>query len=398
MGSAVLGGAGGKFITTGNSGALFNPSWSPDGTRGAFLGHLRPVGLLSHFRLWIAEVDARGSPRSDPRCLTGSFDRSFGSWSLLGPVPGGEGPPARSPDGTTLFASATDRGTVHLHAVDAATGRVFQLTSGDRVVYGWSADAARKSFSFAVAGPEDPSEIHVGALPSDTASLSWPPAPAGFDCPEVVPLRPATRTNASLLEAREVVRVERFTFAAPGGPRADGWVVRPARFEEGRRYPAVLLISSGPGAMYAGTFAPDFQILAASGLAVIYTNPRGSHGYGEEFSGALHGDWATSAFADVMPGEDEALRRFPWIDPDRLGVMGASYGGYLTAWTIGHTHRFRAACAIGAPANCWSLFGTGDAGYMRDDDWGGTPWEAAERLIQQSPVGHVAGITAATLK
>jgi len=385
-----------RFITTGN-GAFFNPSWSPDGRRIAFLGHRRPVGLLSDFRLWVAEVDAQGNPRGDPRCLTDSFDRSFGTWFLLGPPPDGEGPPVWSADGTTLFALATDRGTVHLHAVDAATGRVSRLTTGDRVVYGWSASGNRKSFGFAVAGPEDLGDIHVGTLPSDAASPSWPPAPAESDCPEVVSLRRVTRANTPLVEGRELVRAERFTFAAPGGPTADGWVVRPARLEEGRRYPAVLSIAGGPGAMYGSTFVPDFQILAASGLAVIYTNPRGCHGYGEEFCGALYGDWATSAFADVMAGVDEALRRYPWIDPDRLGVMGASYGGYLTAWTIGQTHRFRAACPISAPTNFMSLFGTGATEYMREGDWGGTPWGAAEHLVQQSPMGHVVGIASATL-
>jgi len=149
--------------------------------------------------------------------------------------------------------------------------------------------------------------------------------------------------------------------------------------------------------MYAGTFFFEFQLLAASGLGVIFTNPRGSQGYGEKFCAGIKEEWGVNDYADLMAGVDAALERFDWIDPERLGVAGGSYGGYMTSWIIGHTNRFKAACSMRAVNNCHSFFGTSDMGFHWDHIWHGTPWENWEMLIKQSPITHVGGVKTPTL-
>ncbi len=383
---------------TRGTGPFGRPSWSPDGGRLAFLGHEMERRWYSDTKLWLVEVDEDGAARREPVCLTRAFGRSFGDQSITDMrVGGGDARPCWSPDGRTLYLLASDHGTTHLHAVDAATGRVSQLTSGDRVLYAWSADASCRRFAFAVATAASPGDIHVGQLPGYINPSTWPAAPAGPEAPEVITHRPVTATNSDLLSSRLVSLPERFTFSAPGGPAVDGWAIKPIPCEEGKRYPAVLQIHGGPMAMYTGTFFFEFQLLAAAGLGVIFTNPRGSQGYGEEFCAGIEEEWGVNDYADLMAGVDEALRRLPWIDPDRLGVAGGSYGGYMTSWIIGHTDRFRAACSMRAVNNCHSFFGTSDTGYQWDLIWHGTPWENWENLIRQSPITYVGNVKTPTL-
>jgi dipeptidyl aminopeptidase/acylaminoacyl peptidase len=386
-----------KRLTRG-TGPFHAPSWSPDGGRIAFLGHEREHVWYSDDKIWLAAVGPEGAPQGEPKCLTKSFGRSFGDQSITDMrVAGGDSRPVWAPDGKTLFLPASDHGTTHLHAVNVATGQVSQLTTGDRVIFGWSADARRKNFAFSVATAESPNEICLGQLPGYVNPGSWPSAPAAFDAPWVVGLEPITESNSELMATRLVSLPERFSFSAPGGPPIDGWAMKPAGWVEGRKYPTVLQIHGGPMAMYTGTFFFEFQLLAAAGMGVIWTNPRGSQGYGEEFCAGIREEWGVNDYADIMAGVDSALKKFSWIDPDRLGVAGGSYGGYMTSWIIGHNNRFKAACSMRAVNNCHSFYGTSDTGYQWDDIWHGKPWDGWENLIRQSPITYVGNVKTPTL-
>ena len=151
--------------------------------------------------------------------------------------------------------------------------------------------------------------------------------------------------NRDLLRQVELVRPEEFTFKGADGWDMQGWIIRPN--SGGERPPAILEIHGGPMAMYGWSFFFEFQLLAAHGYAVVYTNPRGSTGYGRDFSAAVSHDWGGKDFEDIMAGLDAAVAR-GWIDPERLGVAGGSYGGYMTNWAIGHTNRFKAAVTMRA--------------------------------------------------
>lgn len=381
---------------TDRTGPFHGPAWSPDGRRVAFLGHERELAWYTDDKVWLVDVGPDGSPAGKPLCLTASFGRAFGDSSISDMRSAGADPrPVFSPDGKTLFLPASDHGTTHLMAVDVASGKVSQLTTGDWVIFGWSADQACRTFAFALATADNPNDIYVGRLPESQAK--WPAAPAGLADLDVIARQPITRTNADLLKSRFVSRPERFTFAAPGGPTVDGWVIRPVGFEGSKTYPAVLEIHGGPMAMYTGAFFLEFQLLAAAGIGVIYTNPRGSQGYGEQFCAGIKDEWGKNDYADLMAGVDEALRRFPWIDAHRLGVTGGSYGGYMTSWIVGHTTRFRAACSTRAVNNCHSFFGTSDTGFQWDEIWHGTPWKDPENLIRQSPITYAGNVKTPTL-
>ena len=383
---------------TARTGPFHSPSWSPDGKQVAFLGHENELTWYTDDKLWLVEIAKDGVAKEKPRCLTKEFGRAFGDQSISDMrVGGGDTRPAWSPDGKVVFLLASDRGTTHLHAVEVANGRVSQLTTGDWVIFGWSADASRRNFAFSLARPENPNDIYVGRIPETSAPAKWPLAPAGMADLDIIARQPVTRTNVEFLKSRFVSRPERFTFNAQGGPLIDGWAIKPVGYSEGERYPAVLEIHGGPMAMYAGSFFLEFQLLAASGIGVIFCNPRGSQGYGEEFCAGIKEEWGKNDYADILACVNQALALFPWVDEDRLGVAGGSYGGYMTTWVIGHTDRFKAACSMRAVNNCHSFFGTSDTGFHWEDIWHGTPWKDWEKLIQQSPITYAANIKTPTL-
>jgi len=146
-------------------------------------------------------------------------------------------------------------------------------------------------------------------------------------------------------------------------------------------------------AMYGWSFFFEFQLLAAHGYAVVYTNPRGSTGYGRDFSAAVSHDWGGKDFEDIMAGLDAAVAR-GWIDPERLGVAGGSYGGYMTNWAIGHTNRFKAAVTMRCVSNLASIFGTGDLDWILTIDMmDAVPWKNLDWLMERSPITYVEKMT-----
>jgi dipeptidyl aminopeptidase/acylaminoacyl peptidase len=160
------------------------------------------------------------------------------------------------------------------------------------------------------------------------------------------------------------------------------------------KVPLLLNIHGGPASQYGFGFFDEFQVYAGAGYGVIYTNPRGSQGYGEAFTRAVIGDWGGGDFADVMAGLDEALRRFDFIDPERLGVMGGSYGGFLTSWTVGHTDRFKAGCSERAVNDQLGMFGNSDIGHLYNVvELGFLPWESWQVYLDRSPLTYAKDIT-----
>jgi dipeptidyl aminopeptidase/acylaminoacyl peptidase len=150
------------------------------------------------------------------------------------------------------------------------------------------------------------------------------------------------------------------------------------------------LIHGGPHGAYGYTFSNQVQLLCAAGFGVVFTNPRGSHGAGQAFLAGTHHDWGGGDYRDVMGALDRALALCTWIDPDRLGVCGGSYGGYLTNWIVGHTDRFRAAVTLRSTCNRYSHWGTGDIAHRHARwEWPGAPWESPDFYLERSPIAYV---------
>ncbi len=154
-------------------------------------------------------------------------------------------------------------------------------------------------------------------------------------------------------------------------------------------------VHGGPHAQYGYPFLDEFQVQAGAGYGVLYTNPRGSQGYGEAFTRAVVGDWGGGDAADVQAGLDEALGRYDWIDPARLGLLGGSYGGFMTSWIVGHSTRFKAACSERAVNSHVTMFGSSDIGHLFNvGELGGVlPWENMAKYLERSPLTYARDIT-----
>ena len=346
------------------------PVWSPDGKHIAYLGHDNACMAVTNTNLWVVPVDS-----GDPVNLTATYDHSLTHHILTDmrahPQVGG---PVWSPDGARLIVLIADGGTNQLGTVELSGGPVHTLTSARREIFGSSFNRAGDLAVIAASDPVTPGDLW--ALRLDRRGVTGE--------------RRLTAVNQGLLDEIALSVPERFEFEGADGWLMEGWVMCPVEFREGARYPAVLQVHGGPHAAYGEAFFHEFQLLAAEGLAVVYTNPRGSQGYGQDFTAATHHDWGGKDYEDVMRGLDAAMARFPFIDPDRLGVAGGSYGGFMTNWIIGHTDRFKAAVTMRSISNHFSQWGTSDLAFMKGFwEFPGDPWEAPTWYWERSPLAYV---------
>ncbi len=185
---------------------------------------------------------------------------------------------------------------------------------------------------------------------------------------------------------------EYFAVKASDGKKVDAWIMKPVDYEKGRKYPAILEIHGGPRTAYGNAFFLEFQILASNGFAVIFSNPRGSDGYGEKFS-YIYGNYGKRDYQDIIEVVDEAIKKYDFIDEKRLGVTGGSYGGFMTNWIVTQTNRFKAAVSQRSISNWISFFGTTDIGYFfGPDQLGGDPWSNTKGYMEMSPLTHVKNV------
>ncbi len=210
--------------------------------------------------------------------------------------------------------------------------------------------------------------------------------------------RQLTRFNEDFLASRELGRLERFTFSNEDDMEVDGFLLRPIGFEDGRRYPLVLNIKGGPGGMWGHQWFQEFQMLAAAGFGVVFTNYRGSTGYGHDFQSAVRLDYGGADYRDNMLLLEAALERFDWIDPERLFVTGGSHGGFLTNWITTQTDRFRAAVTQRSVSNWISEAGTQEyPPASMTAEFGGTIWTNFDYYWGRSPLKYADQVSTPTL-
>lgn len=205
-----------------------------------------------------------------------------------------------------------------------------------------------------------------------------------------------TKFNQWVMEEKKLSKPEYLSFDLDG-VTIDGWVMKPVDFEEDKKYPGILDIHGGPKTVYGEVFFHEMQYWANEGYAVFFCNPRGSDGKGNEFAD-IRGKYGTIDYDELMKFTDLVLERYPFIDGDRLGVTGGSYGGFMTNWIIGHTNRFKAAASQRSISNWVSFFGTTDIGYyFTDDQQAATPWSNIEKLWFHSPMKYADKVVTPTL-
>lgn len=206
-----------------------------------------------------------------------------------------------------------------------------------------------------------------------------------------------THFNQWVIEERKLSTPEKISFKTDGGITIEGWVLKPVDFDESKKYPGILDIHGGPKTVYGEVFFHEMQYWANEGYVVFFCNPRGSDGRGDEFAD-IRGKYGTIDYEDIMKFTDVVLENCPYIDEDRLGVTGGSYGGFMTNWIIGHTNRFKAAASQRSISNWISKFGTTDIGYFFvDDQQDATPWDNVDKLWFHSPLKYADKVMTPTL-
>jgi dipeptidyl aminopeptidase/acylaminoacyl peptidase len=271
-----------------------------------------------------------------------------------------------------VCAVYSDRGSVRLARLRVDDEQVTVLTGKGRRV-GGVAIASGGRFVYASNDAASPGELFAcGADGSDERQL--------------------TSINQEWVESVEIAVPEPFTVESDDGREVHGWLLKPVGFSEGTKHPLLLQIHGGPFGMYGETFMHEFQMLAAKGYVVVYTNPRGSTGYGDEWAHALHLSWGINDMPDQMAAVDWAIAQ-GFVDENRLGVLGGSYGGFMTNWMIGHTDRFKAACTMRTLSNLYSAYGTDDIMFRGTEDlFGAEPWDDSSVYWKLSPISYIGRI------
>lgn len=351
------------------------PAWLPDGSAVVALGDRWPRSAYRN-GIWRFAADGADAHRDGGIDLLPDGTLQPGA-AMNSDVTTGEG--ARllpTPDGRSVLFTAPVDGSYELWRVAATGGEPERLTSDRHYLSGW--DAVGVSGGLRVVAvrstPTELPEVHAIDLPDAAAAAAAPRRLTG--------LNDELATEIALVPAQE----RRWS---SDGREIQGWLVPGGS----GRQPLVVEIHGGPHTLYGWSPMWEWQVLAASGISVLASNPRGSEGYGEAFNRANLGDWGDGPMADVLAGVDGAVAD-GLADPERLGVTGGSYGGYLTNWIVGRTHRFRAALAARSVADMAMLFQTGDisGGEWASIEFGKFPWDDPEYFRSISPISLAPGV------
>lgn len=385
-----------------------DPEWSADGKRIFFSAIRKPeaeyqqsdseVYAVDLKTLEIKALTERRGPDSRPRssgdgkwiAYTGYDDKNYTSHisslylmdsnggskrMLAGNLPSSPSNVIWAADNSGLYYQMQEWGESNLYFVSLA-GAIKKITKGGQVLSGGSI-AANGQVAATLTTPYRPSYLI-------TFNLAKPDA-----------FKELVDVNADILIDRKLGEIEELRFKAPDGLDIQGWLIKPAKFDPAQKYPMVLWIHGGPWAMYSTAFNWAWQNLAANGYAVLFLNPRGSTGYGQDFVNGIQFSYPGKDFDDLMAGVDAALAR-GFVDRENLFVCGESGGGCLTAWIVGHTKRFRAAVSMRPVINWHSFVGTTD-GQMWYRQFQRYPWEDPMEYAARSPLHYVAEVTTPTM-
>ncbi len=330
-------------------------AWSPDGRR---IGFVHSAGRAQQSQLAVVDV-ASGSVTmlgNDWQYEPQSFD-----WL--------------SNDAIAL--SAAIGGSTHLFRVNVRNGARTALLEGRRRLSGFSFDDRNSKVAYVSTSVDRPTELYVANADGSGE-------------------RKLTSFNDELNREVAWADAERFTYESVGGLEIEAWLMKPHGYEPGRKYPLVLYIHGGPHSAYGENWFDEFQNIAGAGMWVLYTNPRGSSGYGSEFTYSTRGRWGLEDYEDIMKAVDIAAAR-PDVDSTRMGVTGGSYGGFMTAWITTRTDRFKAAQTDRMISNWWSWYGSSDAQGLTEFEFYGKPWENPALYDTLAPIRYVDRVNTPTL-
>ena len=336
----------------GNEGNL---TWSPDSRRIAFVS---AAGRTKNDRVYVVPL-AGGTPEN----IVGDwrYEPQNIEWLANG----------------SILMTAAIGGRTAVYRVDPASKRMTEIVSGRRRINGVTTDARATRIAFVATDITHPTELFIA-----NADGSGERRLTGFN----------DKLNADIAWSD----AERFTYPSVGGLEIEGWLMKPYGYESGKKYPLVLYIHGGPHSAYGEGWFDEFQNLAATGMWVLFTNPRGSSGYGADFTYSTRGRWGAEDYEDLMKAVDVVARRAD-VDSTRMGVTGGSYGGFMTAWITAKTNRFKAAQADRMISDWLYWYGASDAQGLTEFEFYGKPWDNFVLYDSLSPIRHVTRVKTPTL-
>ena len=350
-----------RNLTAKNAGWDGTPRYSPDGKWLAFRRQVTPRYEADRFRIVLIDR-ATGAEKS----LTDDFDNTINEF-------------AWSSDSKRIFFTADVKGRTPLHELEVATGKIRVLTG---IGYLDAFTVARDG-SFAVIArrrvhqPTELWRIDAGTKPDAEGTR-------------------LTTHNAALEAETDIRPAEEHFFAGADGKPVQTWIVKPHGFDPSNKYPLILNVHGGPQSQWADSFRGDWQVYPAAGYVVAFPNPHGSFGFGQAYTSAISGDWDGKVMTDVAKVTD-ALEKLPYVDKERIGVMGWSWGGYAVMWLAGHTTRYKAAASMMGVYDLRSMHSATEELWFPDWDLKGAPWENREGYRKQSPSEYVKSFKTPTL-
>ncbi len=402
-----------KQITDGDNWNDTDPHWSPDSSRIAFVSdrtahefdgsHNSDIWVIPSSGGALTKISDHEGPDRSPRwspdgkqiAFLGSADEEDSSKIYLAPSGGGASKPIGvsfdyvvtdmqwAERGNAIYFGAGVRGETKLFRMDAvpdtlSNGAIMAITSGPRNVHAFALNQKTAKIAYLANDFEHLDDVYVRDEPK-------------------APERQLTHLNAALWSKLDLAKVERVPYKAADGWAIDGFLVKPVGWQAGKKYPMVLSIHGGPAGMYGVDWYQEFQVYAARGWAVFFCNPRGSTGYGQAFQRGVAHEWGGKAYTDIMTGVEEVLKRNAWIDRDKLGVTGGSYGGFMTNWIETQTNLFKAAVTLRSISNFVSDDGTRDGAYGHERDFGGDIFHNYDEYWKYSPLRLAANVKTPTL-
>ncbi|MFQ5437132.1 MAG: S9 family peptidase, partial [Anaerolineae bacterium] len=351
-----------------------SPSFSPNGRHIAYLG--TPAGdWYRNHRLYVVSTGG-----GEARELTGHLDITLSSETLTDT--GSDTPltrPAWSNDGRSITMQISRNGCEQLCTFSVEDGSFEMVIDEPGVVLSFSFSADQRQVAYLWGSMEMTGQLHVLDVGSGA-------------------IKALTGFNRALFAEVAWGTIEEVWFTGKDGNDLQGWILKPPGFDPNQKYPSILEIHGGPMAQYGRYFMHEFHFLAANGYVVYFSNPRGGQGYGEDHLRAIMNRWGTVDYEDIMAWADY-MEQQPYIDPERMGVTGGSYGGYMTSLIIGKTQRFKAAVSQRMVSNLVSFYGSSDMNWATEGLIGSEqpPWHNLEGYWQQSPIAYIGNAQTPTL-
>lgn len=355
-------------------GSKSDPVFSPDGKWIAYYGAEDDGKMYKNTSLWLVPADGSRAPRN----LTEKYDFDV-TQGVINDMGSTENmPPVWDAKSKQIYFRICKHGSSLLKRISIDDGGETTIIGPGGDIGSITLDEKQEKLCYFWGKLDDTGQVYIKDLETgETCKL--------------------TEHNQDLLSELDLGQIEEIWFENENGDQIQGWILTPPGFDPGKKYPAILEIHGGPWAMYGNFFMHEFYYLAAKGYVVFFSNPRGGKGYGEEHAAAIHRNWGEPAFNDLMAFTDLVVAK-GFVDPERLGVTGGSYGGYMTNWIIGHTDRFKAAVTQRCVSNLISMWGSGDLNYIFEKEFGNkAPYEDIQTLWDNSPLKYFGNVKTPTL-